>query len=159
MQHDQISFMLAITVFHKFLVLYGDKSLIAITQDSYEQYWTNPGGSTQQSSSCTTTYHPSQKTIQDIRTRHARPCWRSEDEFISDIPLGTPSHRRAKAGRPTRTYIQLCTNTGWSRKVLPGAMDDRDGWRERFRVIRAGSETWWWRRRLKDFSLYNFLLI
>ena len=37
------------------------KCLKAITQECCEQYWTSPGDSTQQSSSCTATYHPSQK--------------------------------------------------------------------------------------------------
>ena len=52
---------------------------------------------------------PITKTIQIRRTRHARHCWRSRDELISDVLLWTPSHSRAKAGRPARTYIQqLC---------------------------------------------------
>ena len=49
------------------------------------------------------------KTIKVRWTRHAAHCWRSKDELISDILLWTPSHGRAKAGRPARTYIQhLC---------------------------------------------------
>ena len=67
------------------------------------------------------------------------------NELISDILLWTPPHRRAKVGRPARTYIQqLCGDTGCSLENLPGAMDDRDGWRERVREIRAGGATWWW---------------
>ena len=46
------------------------------------------------------------KTIQVRRTRHAGHCWRSKDELRSDVLLWTPSHGRAKAGRPARTYIQ-----------------------------------------------------
>ena len=58
---------------------------------------------------------PITKTIQIRRTRHVRHCWRSRDELISDILLWTPSHGRAKAGRPARTYIQqLCADTGCS---------------------------------------------
>ena len=65
-----------------------------------------------------------------------RNCWRSRDEFISVILLWTPSHGRAKVGRPARSYIQqLCVDTGYSLEDLPGAMDDRDGWRERVREI------------------------
>ena len=46
---------------------------------------------------------------------------------------------QAKAGRPTRTYIQqLCTDTGCGLEDLLGVMDDRDGWQERFREIPAG---------------------
>ena len=37
------------------------KSLIAITQDGFEQYEISPGDSTPQSSSCTATNHPSRK--------------------------------------------------------------------------------------------------
>ena len=86
---------------------------------------------------------PITKTIQVRRTKHARQCWISKDELISNILLWTPSDGRAKAGRPARTYIQqLCADTGCSLVYLPGAMDDRDGWRERVRVISAGSVTW-----------------
>ena len=88
---------------------------------------------------------PTTKTIQVRRTRHARHCWRSKDELISDIFLWTPSHGRAKARRLARTYIQpLCIDTGYSIVELPGAMDDRDGWWERVREIRACGATWWW---------------
>ena len=46
---------------------------------------------------------PITKTIQVRRTRHAGDCRRSKDELISDVLLWTPSHGRAKAGRPART--------------------------------------------------------
>ena len=49
---------------------------------------------------------PITKTIKVRRTRQAGHCWRSRDELISDFLLWTPSHSRAKAGRPPRTYIQ-----------------------------------------------------
>ena len=85
------------------------------------------------------------KTIQVRRTRHAGYCWRSRDKLISDILLLTPSHERAKVERPARTYIQqLFADRGCSLKDLPGAMDARDGWRERVREIHAGGATWWW---------------
>ena len=35
----------------------------------------------------------------------------------------------------------LCADTGYSCEYLPGAMDDRDGWQERVREIRASSVT------------------
>ena len=85
---------------------------------------------------------PITKTIQVRRTRH---CWRSRDELISDIFLWTPSHGRAKAGRPAQTYIQqLCADTGCSPEDLPEAMDDRDVLQERVSDIRADGATWWW---------------
>ena len=88
---------------------------------------------------------PITKTIQVRRTRHAGHCWRSRDELIRDILLWTPTHGRAKAGRPARTYIQqLCEDTGCCPDDLPRAMNDREEWRERVRDIRATSATWWW---------------
>ena len=88
---------------------------------------------------------PITKTIQVRRTRHAGHCWRSRDELISDVLLWTPTHGRAKAGWPARTYIQqLCEDTGCSPEDLPEAMKDREKWRERVRDIHATSTTWWW---------------
>ena len=85
------------------------------------------------------------KTIQVRRTRHAGHCWRSRDELISDVLLWTPTYGRAKAGRPARTYIQqLCEDTGCSPEDLPGAMNDSEKWRERFRDNCAGDTIWWW---------------
>ena len=95
------------------------------------------------------------KTIQVKRTRHAGHCWRSKDEPINDVLLCTPSHERAKAKRPARTYIQqLCADTGYSPENLPEAMDNREGWRERVREIRTDGVTWsWWWWCIDYFSL------
>ena len=93
---------------------------------------------------------PITKTIQVRRTRHAdmleldepdmQTCWRSSDELIRDVLLWIPTHGRAKAGRPARTYIQqLCEDTGCCPEDLPRAMNDREEWRERARDIRATS--------------------
>ena len=88
---------------------------------------------------------PITKTIQVRRTRHAGHCWRSRDELIRDVLLWTPTHGRAKAGRPARTYIQqLCEDTGCCPEDLPRAMNDREEWRERVRDICATSAIWWW---------------
>ena len=88
---------------------------------------------------------PITKIIQVRRIRYAGHCWRSRDELISDVLLWTPTHGRAKAGRPAGTYIQqLCEDTGCFPEDLPRAMNDREKWRERFRDIRSTSTTWWW---------------
>ena len=88
---------------------------------------------------------PITKTIQVRRTRHAGHCGRSRDELISDELLWTPTHCRAKAGRPAQTYIQqLCEDSGCCPEDLPEAMNDKEKWRERVRDIRATSTTWWW---------------
>ena len=85
------------------------------------------------------------KTIQVRWTRHAGHCWRSRDEFISDVLLWTPTYGRAKAGRPARTYIQqLYEDTGCSPEDLPEVMNDREKWWERVRDICASGMTWWW---------------
>ena len=87
---------------------------------------------------------PITKTIQVRRTRHAGHCWRSRDELIRDVLLWTPKHGRAKAGRPVRTYIQqLCEDTGCCPEDVPGAMNDREEWRERVRDICATSYLEW----------------
>ena len=53
-----------------------------------------------------------------------------------------PSYGLAKAGRPARTYIQqICADTGCNSEDLPGAVNDREGWRERVRDIRADGAT------------------
>ena len=67
------------------------------------------------------------------------------DELIRDVLLWIPTHSRAKAGRPARTYIQqLCEDTGCCPEDLPRAMNDREEWRERVRDIRTTSAIWWW---------------
>ena len=86
-------------------------------------------------------------TRQEVRrTRHAGHCWRSRYELISGVLRWTPSHGRAKSGRPARTYIQqLWRDTGCSPEDLPEAMNNREEWRERVRDIRAGGTIrWWW---------------
>ena len=88
---------------------------------------------------------PITRTIKVRLNRHAGHCWRSKDKLIRDVLLWIPSHRRAKAGWPARTYIQqLCADTGCSPEDLPEGMNDRGEWRERVRDIRADGATWWW---------------
>ena len=117
------------------------KSLTATTQECCEQYWICPGDSTPQRSSYTATYYPSRK-LSNLDTRDtAGEVW---DELMSDV-LSTPSHGRAKARRPPRTYIQqLCADTGCSLEDLSKAIDDGEVWRERLRNICADNATWWW---------------
>ena len=100
---------------------------------------------------------PITKTIQVRRTRHAGHCWRSRDELIRDVLLWIPTHGRAKAGRPARTYIQqLCEDTGCCPEDLPRAMNDREEWRERVRDIRATSAIWWWWWYIYDRNMCKF---
>ena len=88
---------------------------------------------------------PIMKTIQVRRTRHTGHGWRSRDKLISDVLLRIPSRGQATAGWPARTYMQqLCANTECSREDLLEAMDNREGWQERVREIRADGATWWW---------------
>ena len=93
---------------------------------------------------------PIMKTIKIGWTRRAGQCGSRSDELMRDVLLWTPSHGRAKAGWPARTYIQqLRADTGCSHEDLPETMDDREEWQERVRDIRADSATWcWWLRKL-----------
>ena len=80
---------------------------------------------------------PITKTIKVRRTRHTGQA----HKWCTLVdPFTWPGKGRATA----RTYIQqLCVDTGCSPEDLPEAMDDRDGWRERVRDIRADGTTWW----------------
>ena len=99
--------------------------LMATTQECCKQYWTSYGGSTPTKQQLYGHLPLITKTIKVRQTRHIGHCWRSRDELISDVLLWTPSHGRAKAGRPVRTYIQqLCADMGCSPEDLPEAMDD-----------------------------------
>ena len=81
---------------------------------------------------------PITKTKQARRIRHAKHCWRSKDEIVSDVLLWTPAYGQSKAGRPARTFIQqLCDDTGCNPENPPKAMNDRETWRERVRDVRA----------------------
>ena len=103
---------------------------------------TSPSGNTPKRHQLYDHLPPIMKTIQVRRTRHAGHCWRSRDELISDVILWTPTHGRAKAGRPARKYIQqLCEDTGCCPENLPEAMNDREKWREMVRDILATSTT------------------
>ena len=102
-------------------------------------YTSSPGGNTPQDTNCTATCPLSRKLFKLDRTRHAGHCWRSRDELIRDVLLWTPTHGRAKAGRPARTYFQqLCEGTECCPEDQPKAMNDREEWQERV------SATWWW---------------
>ena len=63
-------------------------------------------------------------------------------ELINNVFLWTTSHGRAMAGRPASTYTQqLCADRKYSPEDLPEVMDDRDGWRERFRDVHTDGVT------------------
>ena len=65
----------------------------------------------------------------------------SRDELISDALLWTPTHGRAKAGRPARTYIQQrFEDTGYCPEDLPEVMNNKEKRRERVKDIRATSK-------------------
>ena len=72
-------------------------------------------------------------------------CRRSKDEFISDVLLWTTTHGHTSVNWSASTYIhQLCASTGCSLEDLPKEMDDRDGWRERYKdkEFHAIGKTW-----------------
>ena len=134
--NDGTSFREQRNLFHRLLfnssALYYTRMLRAILNKSWQQHPTRH--------QLYGHLPPITKTIQVRQTRHAGHCWRSRDELIRDVLLWIPTHGRAKAGRPARTYIQqLCEDTGCCPEDLPRAMNDREEWRERVRDIRATS--------------------
>ena len=55
----------------------------------------------------------------------------SNDELISNNRLWALTHGCVSIGQPARTYPhQLRTDTGCNLEDLPGAIDDKVGWRE-----------------------------
>ena len=64
---------------------------------------------------------------------------------LSDVPLWTPSHGRARVWWPSRTYLpHLTTDTRCSMKDPLEAIDVENEWRERVREIRISGTPWWW---------------
>ena len=53
---------------------------------------------------------PLTKTMQARWTRHARHCWRSKDEIVSDVLLWTPAYGQPKAGT---TSLNIHTAAMW----------------------------------------------
>ena len=95
------------------------------TQECWELFWRNPESNIPR--------HVRQFTHQRWEVRRTAGHYkRSKDELISDLLLLTPTQGCVSVGWPARTYLHLlCADTGCSLKELHGAMDDRDGWRER----------------------------
>ena len=57
--------------------------------------------------------------------------WKTNDQLISDVLLRIPINRRARVGRLEKIYThQLNVDTRYSLEDLPGAMVDRNRWRE-----------------------------
>ena len=111
-----------------------------LPKNACEQYW-SPGGSTPQSSNSTATYHLLRKLSKlDERTGYEGHSWRSRDEVIRDVLLWTLSHGRAKAGRPSRAYLQqLCVDTECNPETC----------RKQWTIGRGGERgqgypCWWW---------------
>ena len=135
------------------------KSLTEITQECWELYWTTRRGNTPKRAAVRPPT-PITKTIQIRQTRHARHCWKSKDELMSDVQRWTLSHSWTKVGRPVRTYVQqLCVDTGCILEDLMGAMDDRDRWRQKIREIRASSTTWWHSNNLNHLTLCKQMVV
>ena len=83
-----------------------------------------------QSSSCTVIYHPSLKL-----SKLDQLCMCDTAEELgtnSKVTFSCGPLHMAKARRLAKTYLQqLCADTSSSLEDLPGAMDDRGGWRKR----------------------------
>ena len=104
----------------------------------------SPGSNTPQSTNYTATCLLSRK-LSKLDEPGTQDTAGGAGTSSCDVLLWTPTYGRAKAGRPTRTYIQqLCEDTGCSPEDMPESMNDREKWRKRVRDIRASGTTWWW---------------
>ena len=93
------------------------------------------------------------RMLQAILNKSWRQCQKSSS--IKDVLLWTPSHGWAKAGQPARTYIkQLCVDMRCNPEDLSEAIDDREGWRETVRDIRADCTMWWWNTPILKLLIY-----
>ena len=83
------------------LIKHWPKKLMGSTQQCYMLFWTNPGSSTLQNSSCMVTYLPSHKP-----SKMSKTCWRNSSTTFSYKLLYS-------VDQPAKTYIhQLCADTG-----------------------------------------------
>ena len=136
-----------------------NKSLTAITQECYEQYWTSPGDNTPPSSSYTATNNPSRKLskldepdTQDTVGEVGTSSW----VMYSRGPLHMDEQRQDVQFEPTYSSSVSIRDVAW--RICRKEMDDRKVWRETIRYIRADSVTWWWWW-LYAFKYSNMILI
>lgn len=67
-----------------------------------------------------------------MRLRFAGHCWRSKEEFVSNVLLWTPNHGTPAAGRPRKMYMHLLAEDGGCQvEDLKTLMEDQEEWRER----------------------------
>ena len=75
----------------------------------------------------TTTIQPLTSRHTNYQVRHGGRCWRSKDEFISDILLWTPTYGHTGIDWPAETCIhQFCVDTRCYLEDLLRAMADRE---------------------------------
>ncbi|XP_071958788.1 uncharacterized protein [Antedon mediterranea] len=78
--------------------------------------------------------------IKERRVRFVGHSFRNKSELISELMLWMPSHGTRRPGRPPKSFIdQLVADSGHTIEELPGAMMNRDGWKEVVKRIRASS--------------------
>ena len=81
---------------------------------------------------------PIPKTIQVRRTRHAQEVTTSSHMMRSSRPFHIDEKRQDNQLEPIfNSSVQILED-------LPGAIDERDEWRERVKRIHVSSATWWW---------------
>ena len=61
---------------------------------------------------------PISQSMQVRRTRHTGRCWRSKDQLISDIFLGTRTHRRINVSRPAVQTLNAVEETNLKRWMI-----------------------------------------
>ena len=87
---------------------------------------------------------PITKTIQVRWTRHAKHNWKSWDELMWHTPVDPFTWTSKRKDDQLGPTYNSCVDTGCSLEDRLGAMDNREGGRERVKEIHTGSATWWW---------------
>ena len=114
------------------------KSLMTITQESCEPYWTSPGGNTQQNRSCTATYLPSRKLF-NLR-EPAGKVRTNSNAIYTYGPLHMDEQRWDDQLEPTyksSVWIQdVARKNSRERWTIETSSKRGSGW--------SGMTWWWW---------------
>ena len=110
------------------------------------EYWTSPGGSTPQNSSCRATYHPSRKLLKldepNMRDTAGEMGTNSYAKYFLDTFL---MNKQKQDDYLEPIYNSSVPIQDIALKTYGERWTDKDGWRDRGMEIRAGGGTWgWW---------------
>ena len=115
----------------------------AITQECCEQYWTSPGGNTQQDTNYTATCFPSRK-LSKLDKPDMQDNAGEAEAYKWCTPMDTHIWPDKSRSSSSNIHSAAMWGLGCSPEDLPEVVSDREKWRERVWDIRASGMTWWW---------------